>query len=129
MGRSVLWVARILGVGLLSGVHLLLFVSLISADIGGLLARGPQGEELGAVYKDSAEGRRTKAFVEILSWPVLRPYELLRDRIAPGAQQRSIIWRIAGDLSLYTNSLIWGAALWTLLELLLRVPFRLLRRS
>lgn len=127
-GRRSLWFARILGVAFFSLVHLGVFMIATSAHLGGSLEKGPRGEELGQVYLDSPKGRRTRAIIEAMSWPLLRPIEIAEYRM-PGNVTSSPLWRAGEAAAFYGNSLIWGIGLWAVLEVLLRGLLRLFRRS
>jgi hypothetical protein len=125
--RRVLWLARILGIAFFTLAHLVAVTAFVTTSLGGLLARGPHGEELGHEYRDSSAGWRTELALEVLSWPIDRPIAMAESQL-PGPTVRSSSWRIVKAAGFYGNSLLWGIAIWLLVEGLVRSAFSLLRR-
>ena len=122
-----IWLARLSVIALLSLVHLTVFIGLISAEIGGMLQRGPHGEELGGHYRISAEGRHNRALTDVLSWPLVKPVELAGQHLSSATVQ-SAPWRLFSQASFYGNSLVWGISLWLVIEFVIRGAVRLRRR-
>lgn len=126
--RALPWLGRMVGVTIFALIHLGILMGAVTANIGGMLARGPHGEELGGVYRESPEGRRNSLIIAILEWPLVKPAEIIRNHL-PGEVAGSLPWRLAEEANFFANSLVWGAAAWLLLELLARGLSHPFRRS
>lgn len=127
MTRSsvLIWLARIAGVAFLSAAHLVLVIALVGASLSGSLARGPNGEELGHVYRESPEGQRNEVILDILEWPVAKPLSIVGAKISGATLQSA--WRIVSAVGFYANSIAWGIGLWLLFEGILRGLIRIVR--
>jgi hypothetical protein len=125
--RDLIWAGRIGAIAVLALLHLMIFTGFIIANIGGSLARGPGGVELGAAYYESPQGQRNRLAIDILEWPLLKPVQMARSYL-PSQIAQSLPWRLAEEASLFANSLVWGIGIWMLLELLARGLSRPFRR-
>jgi hypothetical protein len=128
---GLLWLTRMAAIGLLGLLHFGLLTSVLMSDIGGLLSRGPDGKELGHIYRESPTGRRNSTAIEALSWPIIKPVTMINSRLG-GSTSQSTPWRTFAAAASYANSLAWGIGLWLILEGLVRGtyhPFQRVLRS
>jgi hypothetical protein len=117
MSGRAFWIVRGLGVAGIALVHFFIYamVTLSVMDcFGSHCDLGTGSEDLDRQRRMDREINLT--IRDIVSWPILRPYEFVREPLSaalPGAID------YFSTAAFFINSLVWGIGVWMLLERLL----------
>jgi hypothetical protein len=120
------WISRLKFIALFAVAHFLIFFFFLALGISQRFGEHVDREVYVEELRISPAVRRTQIIIEVLHWPVLKPVVTAHDRL-PNSITRSIPWKLLNNIAPILNSVVWGAGLAFLLELLRHRRWRLRR--
>ena len=111
------WISRLKFIALFAVAHFLIFFFLLAVGISQRFGEHLDRDAYIVEHRISPAVRRTQIIIEVLHWPVLKPVVTAHDRL-PNSITKSIPWKLLNYIAPFLNSVVWGAGLAFLLELL-----------